>query len=220
MALTRRALELLAPHMRGVTALSFGYPDALISVEEAGEMFDVRLVHRTQFGLSHKLGRECVETIELFRALKSSLTCIDVMPNRDVEQQRDLNAHLGMVDFDLVIDAGTIEHCANIGQALMNAANAVAPRGVVFHSPPLSMVNHGFYNVSPTLLHDFYTQNGWEVLHLSGFTVNRDADFPEFDVHPTDRIRYPDNSALYFLARKPQTPAPLRWPTQTKYLKK
>ncbi len=132
-----------------------------------------------------------------------------------MEEMFDLNEphYFGSL-FDLVIDAGTIEHCANIGQALMNAANAVWPGGYVFHSPPLAMMNHGFYNVSPTLLADFYQQNGWRVAHLSAFKVAPPYD--DVPIDPTGRFPAVNGTALYFLAQR-LTAGVLRWPTQTRY---
>ena len=84
-----------------------------------------------------------------------------------------------------MIDAGTIEHCFNIAQAILNAAQAVAPGGHVFHAPPMTMLNHGFYNLNPTLFHDFYGQNGWTVERLVGGTQEG-----KFKVHPTGRFSY------------------------------
>ena len=67
--------------------------------------------------------------------------------------------------YDLVIDNGTLEHCFNAGEALINAARMVKQKGgFIFHINPLSMINHGFYNFCPTLLFDFYDQNDFKIL--------------------------------------------------------
>lgn len=220
MALTKFALTLLAPHLAGARILTLGYPDLLATREETEKLLNCGPLARinSKASAAHKMnGRALADTEEAFAAAGAqSLRCVDLFPSRGVEEIVDLNEPVnGWADsFDLVIDAGTIEHCANIGQALMNAANAVAPGGRVFHSPPVSMLNHGFYNICPTLLHDFYTQNRWQIEHLSGFRV---ADFSGFDVAPTRRARVPEESALYFLARRGKVAGNLCWPTQTKY---
>lgn len=96
----------------------------------------------------------------------------------------------------------------------MNAARSSAPGGRVFHSPPVSMVNHGYVNVCPALLWDFYSQNGWKVEHLSGFRVR---DLGNFDAPGRGRYRVPEESALYFLARRPAEGGTFAWPAQGKY---
>ncbi|HSW83545.1 MAG TPA: hypothetical protein VLH12_08725 [Usitatibacter sp.] len=224
MALTKFALQLLAPHLKGARVLAFGYPDLLATRAEAGAILGCRapLQKTNPHGAAHKAKTEMAETVEAFTSAgAAALVCLDVTPSRGVETKHDLNyplaASIATDRWDLVIDAGTIEHCANIGQALMNAADAVAPGGRVFHSPPISMVNHGFYNVCPTLLVDFYEQNGWLVEHMSAFSAR---DFVRYDIPRMARVHAPPESALYFLAcRGPRATAAPRWPTQAKYLK-
>lgn len=218
MALTKFAVSLLAPHLRNCAVVAFGYPDMLITREEARELLGVNPNNVKPWGKHHKLYIECVDTMEVVLALGCTLRCYDVRPSRGVEIPLDLNEPQDVVSADVVLDAGTMEHCANIGQALKNIANTVAPGGVVFHSPPLSMVNHGFYNVNPTLLWDFYEQNGWNVLHLSAFAVRDNFNGFPLDAHA--RVPVQNDAALYFLAQRPRgTPVPLIWPTQQRYMK-
>jgi hypothetical protein len=59
--------------------------------------------------------------------------------------------------YDVVIDGGTAEHCFNVGQVFANILSAVRPDGgIVVHVNPLNMMNHGFWNISPTAYADFY----------------------------------------------------------------
>jgi SAM-dependent methyltransferase len=221
MALTPFAFKLLLPHLNGSRVLAFGYPDLLMTRKAVTAWTRGELSKTAPWdGAAHKFKGEAAETVEaLESAGMAHFECIDVNPSRGQETCRDLNDPLPpeyREAYDLVIDAGTIEHCANVGQALMSAAQAVKPGGRVFHSPPLSMVNHGFYNVNPTLLHDFYTQNGWGVEHLSGFGA---STFQGFEVDPTSRATlFPAGAALYFLACRPEGEAQvLKWPTQSRY---
>ncbi|MEO5357738.1 MAG: class I SAM-dependent methyltransferase [Nitrospirae bacterium YQR-1] len=67
--------------------------------------------------------------------------------------------------FNLIIDAGTLEHIFDIKSVLVNIVSAAKPGALVLHFTPAdNFLNHGFYQLSPTLFHDFYTLNGFEVL--------------------------------------------------------
>jgi hypothetical protein len=211
-ALTTQALALLARHLPGKRILSFGYPDLVASAEEIERLFGVRPTRFTAFGRWHGVDFPLPETLEVLGAIGATLECVDIHPSRGVERVVDLNLPCALGRFDLVIDAGTIEHCFNIGQALLNAAQAVEVGGCVFHGPPMTMLNHGFYNINPTLFHDFYVQNGWTLEALIGGT--REG---KFKVHPTGRFAGPPEAVLYCIARRARG-GPLVFPTQTKYL--
>lgn len=216
MALTPFAFKLVAPHIHG-KVLTFAYPDILLTPQEAGQIIGKELKKSTSYGEYHKRGIPLADTQEVFQACGAELTCVDLIRTREAELVVDLNLAHEFGPHDLVIDAGTIEHCANIGQALMNAANAVAVGGRVFHGPPLTMLNHGFYNVSPTLLVDFYEQNGWVIEHMSAHSAH-----PPYDPSPVprhDRFNAPNGLAMYFLAKRVKD-EPLKWPVQWKYLPK
>src|SRR5262245_47593954 len=150
MGLALHAMKALAPHLKGARVLSLGYPDILATAQEVREIFGVEALDTIDAGAQHGIERPLVETMELVRLLGSTLECVDVIKWRGFERVLDLNEPHDLGSYDLVIDPGTTEHCFNIGQAIMNAARAVAVGGRIYHSPPLSMVNHGFYNVCPT----------------------------------------------------------------------
>ncbi len=212
MGLTVKALEVLASWLPGSRVLSLGYPDLVMTGAEVKRILGVEAAAFTDFGRWHGVEHPLPETLAVFHALGATLECIDVSPSRGVERVVDLNQPCDLGRYDVVIDAGTVEHCFNIGQAILNAANAVDEGGCVFHMPPLSMANHGFYNLNPTLLHDFYAQNGWDIELLEGVTRQG-----RFDVPPTDRFIAPAEASLLFLASR-RSIAGLRFPTQTKYL--
>jgi hypothetical protein len=211
MALTRHALEIVATYL-GPRVLSLGYPDILASAADIERGFGVRPTRFNDSGRWHGVAHPLPETIELFELLGASLECVDIVASRGVERIVDLNQPHDLGQYDLVLDCGTVEHCFNIGQAIVNAASAVKPGGRIFHTPPLSMVNHGFYNLNPTLFHDFYGQNGWEVELLRAADRER-----TYDIAATARVGVPSELSLYCVARR-ASDAPLRYPTQTKYL--
>ncbi|HYE48970.1 MAG TPA: hypothetical protein VEB20_05235 [Azospirillaceae bacterium] len=67
--------------------------------------------------------------------------------------------------YQLVVDAGTLEHVFHLPNALANIFDALAVGGVALHhSPTNNYVDHGFYQFSPTLFFDYYAANGFTVL--------------------------------------------------------
>jgi hypothetical protein len=212
MALTLQALELLAPHLRGRRILSLGYPDLVVTADDIRRLFGVTPTRFTEFGAWHGVSHPLPETLHIFEAIGASLECVDIHPSRGVERVVDLNRPCDLGRFDVVLDPGTIEHCFNIGQAILNAANAVMPGGSIYHSPPMTMLNHGFYNLSPTLLHDFYAQNGWEIVILTGAVRGE-----MFEVPAAARFKAPAEACLYCIAIR-RSDQPLAFPTQAKYL--
>jgi SAM-dependent methyltransferase len=62
--------------------------------------------------------------------------------------------------FGTVIDSGTIEHVFNLRQAFTNCVKLLRPGGQIVHiSPVNNYVNHGFYQLNPTVFHDYYDAN-------------------------------------------------------------
>ena len=221
MALALHAIRTLASYLKGSDVLSLGYPDILPDASEIKDLLGVEPVKFAPNGRGHGIDRDLVETEGLFALLGSDLTCVDVLAHRGVERVVDLNGHCDLGRYDLVIDPGTIEHCFNIGQAVMNAANAVRPGGHIYHSPPMMMPNHGFYNICPTMLWDFYTQNGWEIKllearhHFKDEAVSINSEYAA-----TSRLAQIGNETSIVCLAKRKNAAPLKWPVQSKYLAK
>jgi hypothetical protein len=105
-------------------------------------------------------------SIELIDLKGSELTTIDIVAHHGNEVLRDLcdPAPLGLGRFDVVLDHGTIEHCANPAQAFLHAASAVDNGGVIIHHLPITMINHGYWNINPSFILDFYLVNDFEIL--------------------------------------------------------
>lgn len=93
----------------------------------------------------------------------------------------DLNAPIPQehhAQFDLVYNGGTLEHVFHLPNALASVFSALRPGGRVVHVAPASnAIDHGFYQFSPTLLFDYYTQNGWE-LERANLFVAKDFESP------------------------------------------
>lgn len=214
-----------------VRALSLGYPDLMVTREQLVSLFGPGIEpHLTPRADSDAVNRwhgtaamlpEIYETVAFFDAIGVTLDCIDVSASRGFERIVDLNVPFPAEmqgAYHLVLDFGTMEHCFNIAQAMANGATALAPGGCILHLNPLNMYNHGFYNFSPTFYADFYTQNGFELVFLTGIAGSGMSPTP-FDVSPVARFRRaPDNSTLIAVARRVRA-QPIVWPTQSKYLK-
>lgn len=219
MALALHAIRTLAPYLKSAKVLSLAYPDIVPDADELERVLGIRATKFAPTGHAHGVKRDLVETEHLFELLGSELTCIDVVAHRGCEKVIDLNEPQALGKYDLVIDPGTIEHCFNIGMAVMNAASAVKPGGRIYHSPPMFMMNHGFYNVCPTMLWDFYTQNGWniELLEARHHFVDQAVDINAAKLATNRRAKAgPETSVICLAERK--TSVPLRWPVQSKYL--
>jgi hypothetical protein len=118
-------------------------------------------------------------------------------------------------EFGLVIDPGTLEHIANIGNCWRTICAVTALNGRVIHANPITMANHGFYSIHPTAYVDIYEANGFEVdlmLELSGPLANRTVrEAPRFN-----RYEPAANAVMLVSARKVKE-VPFTWPVQTKY---
>ena len=205
-------LKAMKPHIRG-RVLSLGYPDLLITDAEAEQYFGIRPTKFTDRAVRHSMAGQIPESREFFSLLGAELTCVDVQKFDGVDVVADLNHPQDLGQYDLVIDPGTVEHCFNVGTAILNAANAVKVGGSILQGGPLSMMNHGFYNLNPTLFYDLYTQNGWDV------KINIvDSDGRYGPVPAVQRFKVAPECSLLVLATR-KSDAALRLPVQTKYLK-
>ena len=64
--------------------------------------------------------------------------------------------------FNTILDAGTLEHVLDVRRCLQNIVELLAVGGRIIHQSPCNQyVNHGFYQLSPTLFHDYYGANGF-----------------------------------------------------------
>lgn len=233
MALLKYQLEVLAEVVKGTDGplkmLSLGYPDMLVDVAVVERLFGADIAGQLTFrqdsaeilnwhGFSHKISK-VIDSDHFFSLIDIDCSYIDITESRGVERLVDLNEALpaDLIEaFDFVLDPGTIEHCFNIGQALKNLAMALRQDGRVCHTNPLSMFNHGFYNLNPTLFVDFYGQNDFEVEFMAGTVGDRFS--PDLiQVPESERFDVAVNASILVVARRAKV-TPIIWPTQSKYL--
>jgi hypothetical protein len=206
------ALSIISKLMPCKEVLSLSYPDLVMTVDECKDITGHTAVKLTDSNKWHNRDYQFPETEEVFNAMGANLTCIDIFASRNVEKIVDLNYPQDLCQYDLVLDCGTTEHCFNIGQALINAANAVKVGGYIIHTPPLTMTNHGFYCLQPTLFYDFYTQNGWQIEFITGEYNNQWLEIPAIS-----RVKVQPEVSLLVLAKRTNQ-NPLIYPMQSKYL--
>lgn len=214
MGLKAFGLSMLRPYLPAKEVLSLSYPDLVCSQDELEKAWGIRTLAERDYGKWHGLQHLLPETVEAFAKMGTErFCCVDIVASRGVEDVVDLNEVHDLGEFDLVLDAGTTEHCANFWNATANAANAVKVGGVIMHTPPLTMLNHGFVCPQPTFYYDLYTQNGWKIEQMMITNGVQYSDCPR-----TGRFKVPPEMSTYIIARR-EAPGRVRYPTQTKYLK-
>lgn len=213
------------------TLCCLGYPDVLVSESQAQQILGperaARLRYRpdsAQILAWHRLESQLDRVIDadsLFEAMDIKFTPVDLVASRGTERVVDLN-HPVAADlngaFDVVLDAGTMEHCFNVGQAISNIVAMAKVEGYIIHLNPMMMINHGFFNFSPTFYNDFYGQNGHTLkTAVHGIVVNG----IDVQAYPLDPIkRHPadaSNAMVMCVVQKKHDRAPV-WPMQAKYL--
>lgn len=194
-----------------VTMLSFGYPDLLIPDLEVGDFFP----DQEQIQKYHGVDFQIRESYSVFKALGIDLTVVDFKELRNESAfgrfyAWNMNAAppdiLTSVKCDIVLDPGTLEHVFNAPTALCNMNSLVAPHGYMIHWNPVTMINHGFYNFSPTFYYDWYApERGWELQHWGLFNPENCARIstPEGLKHVgVQRYQLPPESSQWAVAKK------------------
>lgn len=206
-------------------AVSAGYPDLLISPAVAQQCIGNAIVpFRPDSELIMKRHGVKLDGVydshAFFKAMGYDLDVIDFREVRGGEIVVDLNYPVACSEgrysdqYDLVIDPGTCEHCFHIGTAIVNLSRMLKLGGHIVQGFPLNSYNHGFYNVNPTLVKDFYEDNGFEIVECFGL-VNSSSF--RFDVSFTKRFHsIPEDSFMLLLARRKEV-RPLTIPVQHKY---
>jgi len=166
--------------------------------------------------------RDIPDAKSFFKLLDWNLDVYDIVQERGGEILCDLNYAWGrngqfdpQMDYDIVLDVGTVEHCFNIGQAMFNMAGLVKVGGYIIHENPFNNPNHGFYNLNPTFFVDFYEQNGFKVIECK--LTNKNGDSAE--VPHTKRFRFGSDEVNVFCLAQRMKVQSFIYPTQSKYKK-
>jgi hypothetical protein len=111
-----------------------------------------------------------INAVEFYREL--GFANVETLDSSDYEGAQhifDLNSEclpVGLAGrFDVVFNGGTLEHVFHVPNALASMTAMLKCNGIVAHLAPTNgWVDHGFYQISPTLLHDYYEAAGFEPL--------------------------------------------------------
>ena len=226
------ALHQMRPHLPAEADICcLGYPDVLVSDQQArailGSEIADRLTHRpdsAEILAWHSLGSQLDRVIDaqsLFAAMGLRLTVIDLVASRGGERIVNLNDPLPSdltAAFDVVLDAGTMEHCFNVGQTIRNIVDMAKVNGFILHQNPMTMVNHGFFNFSPTFYHDFYGQNGHQLVAPICGVKSKGIEVISTKLDPVRREKAADANAMIVCVARKRHDRLLIWPTQSKYL--
>lgn len=195
-------------------ALSAGYPDLLVSKNDIpvnGWVFPLR-DKALEVAKHHAWNGPIYDSDAVFSKLGLALHVIDRKVLQGSEEVVDLNHSHDLGEFDLVIDPGTSEHCFNVAQAFLNLAGAVKVGGVMSQALPMSMFNHGYWNVNPVALLDFYERNGFKVERM--LIRHNDGIFePKVEDRRKRFMGVPDGAVNIITARRTEK-KPFTWPLQ------
>ena len=160
------------------------------------------------------------ETADILVGLGINPSFFDVATFRGPEKILDLNEPLPTNlrgKFGLVIDTGTLEHCFNVGGAFKSMCELVALGGHALTMAPMTIINHGFWNFSPTAYWDAFEQNGFEILLLRGVRKeNGRVEIFEIIDKATSRFLVDGETVAICCAKKVRQQE-FKWPVQSKY---
>jgi hypothetical protein len=195
-------VKLLGRLKPGDAIASMGYPDIIFPPEKLRGLLGDRILGLKYRPESEKICKrhgvqkhDVPDAESLFELFGASLDVYDIVEERGGEIVCDLNYPLpaeACGQYDYVLDVGTLEHCFNVPQALVNMAALVKVGGFVMHENPFNWGNHGFWNLNPTLFHDFYTDNGFEIVECKLVLHKTDK---VYDVPLTKRFQFNEGEA-------------------------
>jgi len=210
--------NVLKPKMK---VCSFGYPDIIAPMDMLVNNF-----YMGESTVNYRADSEAIckrhginprpipDAESFFETLGCKLHVYDIVRERGCEILQDLNRPMVKAAvYDVVLDVGTLEHCFNIAQAMMNMAGMVKVGGYIIHENPFLMGNHGFYGLNPTFYADFYKANGFELLECKLATI----DGRSASVSHTHRFKYEGAECNVFAMARRVAIASFVFPVQSKY---
>ena len=208
---------------------SLSYPDILLSPSELVHYFnelnidDILEIEGKDILKWHGIeGRtKIVDTENFFKKIGCDVDCFDFEKIRGNEIVVDLNYPLPEIyqdKYDLVIDTGTLEHCCNVAEAFLNMCKLCSVDGCVITAAPMTKINHGFWNFSPCVYGNFFSQNNYEIVLAVGL-AKKEGKLEQFDIPENDRVIFPPESTIIVVAKKNNN-STYKFPIQAKYLNK
>ena len=151
-------------HTPRTRAICISYPDINVTTKDMSQILGKEILPklkiRTDFSQYKSIDGKLVspthavyDTESVLENIGIDADFIDIKKLRGPEKIVDLNEPLPAEfhdSYDLVIDVGTLEHCFNVGNAFKSMCQMAKVGAHVVTLAPMSMVNHGFWNFSPT----------------------------------------------------------------------
>jgi len=167
---------------------------------------------------------ECLGYDEALSSDKSAYEASEVI--HDLNEPTPPPEWIGQ--FDVVYNNGTIEHVFNVPNALNSCHELLKPNGVVIHAGPANnTVDHGFYQLSPTLFFDYYRANEYEILNCALIKSSGKDGHSKISIQPYNTYDNPTDHlygkmgdgvwTLLFVARKTEKSTSDKVPTQFRY---
>ena len=137
-------------------------------------------------------------------------------------QPLDLNLPLVLSRrFEVVINHGTAEHIFNIGQVFKTIHDFTVPGGLMIHESPFTgWVDHGFYNLQPTLFFDLAASNHYALaVFIEDLAAKTITQLQTRDqVYELTRSKQlPENAMLFTILKKDLDDRPFAIPIQGYY---
>jgi hypothetical protein len=138
-------------------------------------------------------------------------------------QMLDLNEPLHLArQFEVIYNHGTAEHVFNIAQVFRTMHDWTAPGGLMIHGAPFhGWIDHGFYNLQPTLFFDLAEFNGYDILGMFVTDLGKRSVLGlagRNDVFEFARAgKIPTNATLFVVFRAARQKRPFRYPMQGYY---
>jgi len=216
--------------MLGIARMSVTWnPDDLITqAERLGYRADPQVAARIRQQSGYFTSREFFELLGF-----ASYEDIDFDGADGATIKHDLNTPVPVElheRYDFLFENGTIEHIFDLKTAMGSLAQMVKVGGTVSHGSPLDAFNHGFYNFSINLFHDFYRANGFTDFEffLVRYAANWHADqnveverleytHEEFYVNPESYTKPLNKMYIATVARKERHVPVTQVPIQAAY---
>lgn len=112
-----------------------------------------------------------IEWTEYFKSLGyDEVLALDVGDFEGAQITHDLNNPIPdslKEKAHLVVNCGTLEHIFDVKTAMENIHAILKVGGVIMHHTPSNgYIDHGFFQLSPTLFVDYYTENGYDIQNV------------------------------------------------------
>lgn len=142
----------------------------------------LNVLNKCNINTSNYTNKECNNQYAVLEMLGfKNIDSVDYYPDEKPTLQLDLNKPIPdnlKNRYNLLYDGGTTEHCFNAPQVFLNNVSLLKIGGIVVHCLPISgSINHGFYQFSPTLFYDFYSQNGFDNFKIDIYLYENRKDY-------------------------------------------